>query len=432
MEGFQWEHRWLLSSSSSGTRAYPVVPVTPFPRPQRNLENTSVEVAWKFHSKTSMSKVLVANSNLTNCNHYDITGFVYVTTKNGFVFALNRNTGKVIWQQEVLRKEDDDTASGLEIVYFDNPITISPAVNAEENAGIVETKRKILIRNEKIRQKLLSLTQSSFAIIYGGIYVFDGLSGAILWKKSIDSSVTIVPKVSRINDTLSVLMGSRRSANITCLEATSGTIQWSVQLDGGTTSDLVVYSDSQKDVNINKGVKYPKTSVIYVGTSTAPHRSRTKEPQQRGCIYAIDARNGKVLWRFSPSIFASFLAEPSLYFKDGILSTIIAATSGDQPNHVFAIHYDTGLPKWRFTLEHTVTNVIAKPIVSSLHDMILVCGNDGAVIALDANNGALRWVRIANMAIVGTPSLVQYEAQSTGKKHQIYELWESPGLLANP
>ena len=260
----------------------------------------------------SLSRVLVANSNFTNSKQYGIGGFIYATSKNGFVFALNRDTGKVIWQQEVLRKGEDDIASGLEIVYFDDPITISTVVNAEENFSIMETKRKIVVHNEKIRQNLHSLTHSSFALIYGGIYAFDGLSGALLWKKSMDSSITKVPKVSRVNDNLSVLIGSRRSANVTCLEAVSGRMQWSVQLDGGTTSDFVVHSNSSKDTNentnMNARMHYPEISVIYVGTSTAPHRSKAKDSLYRGCVYAIDAKYGKVLWRFNPSIFASFLA----------------------------------------------------------------------------------------------------------------------------
>ena len=422
MTSWEQDNRLLLTSHSMGSRAYPVVPVAPFPHPERNPENDSVKALWKFHSKMSMSRILVANSNFTNCRDYGISGYVYATTKNGFVFALNRDTGKVIWQQEVLRKEEDDTASGVDIVYFDAPVAISELVNSEENAAVVETRRKIPIRNEKIRQRLITLTHSSFAVVYGGMYVFDGLNGALLWKNSLESSVSKLPKVGRINDSLSVLIGSRRNANITCLEATSGEMKWSVQLDGGSTSDFAVHSSSNQDADVNTGRRHVDMSVIYVGTSTAPNRAKAKDSLSRGCIYAIDATDGKIVWRFNPSIFASFLAEPSLHFKSGVLDTIIAATSGDQPNHVFAVHHDTGLPKWRFTLEHTVTNVIAKPIISGLHDLVLICGNDGSVVALDANSGVLKWVRIAAKAIIGTPSLVQYKDKLRGKKHKTYEL----------
>ena len=50
------------------------------------------------------------------------------------------------------------------------------------------------------------------------------------------------------------------------------------------------------------------------GTAMSPTRA-SNLPQHLGCIYAINASSGNTLWHFNPNPQASFLAEPTIFFR---------------------------------------------------------------------------------------------------------------------
>ena len=67
--------------------------------------------------------------------------------------------------------------------------------------------------------------------------------------------------------------------------------------------------------------------------------------------------------------------------------SVIIATSGLQQNIVVALDPKGGKVLWRFRLQSTVSNVVAKILVSKVFQLTFICGNDGSVLALNANNG---------------------------------------------
>jgi hypothetical protein len=114
-----------------------------------------------------------------------------------------------------------------------------------------------------------------------------------------------------------------------------------------------------------------------------------------GGLYAIDARSGERLWRFSHR-GSWVVGSPAV--QDGVV--YVGSSDG---HFVQAVDATTGTERWRFATEE---NVNSSPIL--VRDLVLIGTQDddspiGDLLALDAGTGKLRWKLRCEEAIFSSP-----------------------------
>lgn len=106
-----------------------------------------------------------------------------------------------------------------------------------------------------------------------------------------------------------------------------------------------------------------------------------------GQFYSIDADNGKVLWTFPTRI--ETLSEPLLH--DGVLYVL----TGN--NSLYALDAGTGRQLWLYTRQDTSTLSIRGGSKPTIRNGTLYVGfSDGAIVALLAQNGGVKWEKQLN------------------------------------
>lgn len=119
-------------------------------------------------------------------------------------------------------------------------------------------------------------------------------------------------------------------------------------------------------------------------------------------LYAVDANNGKLRWKFNTIGHASdissapVIAEGVVFFGTGYYSDI---DSGYNPKgYFYALDAATGKLKWDYPTEHSADS---SPVVDN---GIVYFGSDG-IYALDTQNGKLKW-KYNTSRIIGSPLLI--------------------------
>ena len=361
---------------------------------------------WTFKSPGGLSSPAVTIDDKTKTRGKGAArGYLLVTTKSGFIFALDKSTGRIQWQEEtkIANEQLLDKAPDIAIVYFDDPIPINNTVDnvGRDTSGLVWNKLKTF--NTETKNHIGTYQESKWGVIVGGSYAFDGHSGLLLWFQDMKECISRRPTVARIDGSLSVVIGTKKVASVYAVDASTGFRKWMVRLDGGSVTPIA--ADFSHDRTV-----HPEANVFFLGTTTSPRRSSIQQPQARGCVYALRANSGEILWRYNPSPFASFLAEPSLHYSlNGSLNSVIVVSSGDKINSVASLHPLTGAEIWVLKLSYRIRNVVSKPLISTLYGVVVICGNEGSIIGVNAHNGMELWMRYVTKGIVGDPVIVKYD-----------------------
>lgn len=159
---------------------------------------------------------------------------------------------------------------------------------------------------------------------------------------------------------------------VLAVEAASGRVTWHRQFGGCIAASPA----------IGKGI-------VYIGFMNPPP-CRGSAPS---FLAALDARNGRTLWRFRAGVIESspLLAGGRLYF-------------GSWDHRVYALDGHTGRLEWSFSTGDRV-----KAGVALAGRTVYVGSYDGYLYALDARNGRLRWRAGGGRlgALYATPSVAR-------------------------
>lgn len=123
-----------------------------------------------------------------------------------------------------------------------------------------------------------------------------------------------------------------------------------------------------------------------------------------GCVYKVNARNGKVVWKYR----AEGLVRSTPAVSDGIVYF------GDTEGSVYAVALNDAKEVWKFATEgHGLRNedfgfdrraVISSPVVAN--DKVIVGGRDGFLYAIDKSSGKERWRVNHNVSwVISTPAV---------------------------
>ena len=198
-----------------------------------------------------------------------------------------------------------------------------------------------------------SPTVSNGVVYFGSmdhhIHAVDAITGVSKWKTldtfyyagghEIQSSPSVVNGVLYIGEMTSDLIA---------INTSDGSIKWRFFIGSVIFSSPTVVD-----------------GVVYVGASDAR-------------LYAIDAASGTIKWAFQSA--------KQIYTSPAISNGVVYFGGwGSNSNGFYAVNAATGTLKWVISYG---TGFISSPII---YEGIVIAGSDDAVLALDANTGALKW-----------------------------------------
>jgi eukaryotic-like serine/threonine-protein kinase len=162
----------------------------------------------------------------------------------------------------------------------------------------------------------------------------------------------------------------------------------------------------------------PTRGAIY--SSPAVWGNRVYTANNNGVLTALDARSGRVLWRFQSAgtdMYSSPAVADNSVFVGGGYATI------DDP-HFYAIDATTGKLRWKL---NTAGSFVASPAFSN--GVVYIADNAGYAYALRADSGRVMWRSAVGGSVSSSPALsdgILYVASDDG---QVSALHADTGLV---
>ena len=182
-------------------------------------------------------------------------------------------------------------------------------------------------------------------------------SGTVLWKVAFQGGV--INTIPTVADDL-VVIGFLNVPKIVALSVDDGKVIWSFTLDSPIASGSVAYSTN-----------------FYFGSSN-------------GVVYAV-SKDGREIWH--TRLGGSIETTPAV----ALGRVIVGASDGS----LYALNASNGKLLWKYT---TGGPIVASPVVS-LNGLVYVGSTDGRIYTLDAKNGELVWSDNTGASIEVTPVL---------------------------
>ena len=204
----------------------------------------------------------------------------------------------------------------------------------------------------------------------GGVYLpaLDGTLTAFiapdktLWARDLGGALATTPALWRSKNATILGVGDSEG-NVTALNASNGKTLWTENLGGPIGNALVATRDGFLAPTLASGV-------------------------WRGGLVCLDARSGRVKWRFSNDSNAAGVAAP---LWDKITERVYW---NNDEGEIACLDAASGRVWWRQQIAPAAPLTVmlrATPLVRG--ENLIVGGNDGVLRALDARDGKARWTR---------------------------------------
>ncbi|MFC1586792.1 PQQ-binding-like beta-propeller repeat protein [Planctomycetota bacterium] len=297
------------------------------------LDAIDGEEIWKSKPDGGVSShMLIRNGNL------------YVGSRNGSLYALDAKYGNELRRYQV---GSDTSLSRIctPPVFYDSKIYV---INYDGLLQAFDERfRSIYWTYKTDWQKqggdsIVSVDNYIIGTDYNYLYSLDGKTGQKCWRNSFPGPIKGITAIDGIIFLYSV-------GDYYCVDARTGKINW-------ITKDKISFKCSPAIAN---GMAYISTRL--------PGK----------CLYAIDIRNGKVLWS-------------SLKIKNGINATRPTVTDKivyfSSLGIIYALNAKTGELIWEIEMKDIVTGTAA-----AAKGKLYVCTRERCLYALDAGNGKELW-----------------------------------------
>jgi outer membrane protein assembly factor BamB/tRNA A-37 threonylcarbamoyl transferase component Bud32 len=321
----------VLGRSESRQLAPQYDPVAPMP------ENT-VQPVWTFESADDIRGTALYNR-----------GIVYFGSYDHYLYAVNAETGGLIWKYQT-----------------DGGIVSRPAI-AEDS---------VFIGSEDNRLHVLSTR-----------------SGSLLWTYYTKGPIRSSPYVAHGH----VFIGSD-DMSLHAININSGRGIWQIDTIGEIRSTPFVtqeeiYAGNESGefycMDFRGGIKWRYRAKRAITSSATVANGMVFFCSLDSYIYSLDAKSGYFIWRFKMdkgSISSPCVAESLLY-------------TGAIDGNIYCVNIDNAKEVWRFETENQVTG---SPIIQ---DDKLFCGSvDGYLYCLDRQTGQLHWKFNTQKPITSTPA----------------------------
>ena len=302
------------------------------------LPDNTIQPIWTFTS----------NDDIRGTALYD-RGMVYFGSYDHHLYALNAETGNIIWKYQT-----------------DGGIVSRPAI-ADDS---------IFIGSEDHR-----------------LHVVSGRSGSLLWTYYTNGPIRSSPFVAHGH----VFIGSD-DMSVHAVNINGGRGIWQVDTIGEIRATPFVtqeeiYAGNEAGefycMDFRGGIKWRFKAKRAITSSAVVADGLVFFCSLDKYIYALDAKSGYLIWRFKMgqgSISSPCIAENLLY-------------TGSIDGNIYCVNTNNAKEVWSYQTENQVTG---SPIV---FEDELYCGSvDGNLYCLDRQNGQLRWKFNTNQPITATPA----------------------------
>jgi outer membrane protein assembly factor BamB len=291
-------------------------------------------------------------------------GVVYFDTANylqdnqNTVYALDANTGSLIWSYGGLEPMYGSPAVANGMVYVATTNNTVYALNAATG---------MLAWTSGTGDTIAFSPTVANGLVYVGsrdryVYAFDGITGNQVWQYETAGAIRTAPAVAN-----GILYVSSGPSIVYALNASNGALIWKDQFSLiANTSTLAGTLGAQSVAN----------SVVYVGVLRSG---------QSYDLYALNASTGAVIWRSSNLGFIP-LSTPAV--ANGMVYLVAGGT-------VYALNATTGMPVWQSVIHGSGYSIVAaNGVVYAGSWYVRGAGTgDGTITAMDASNGNVLWTQ---------------------------------------
>jgi eukaryotic-like serine/threonine-protein kinase len=223
------------------------------------------------------------------------------------------------------------------------------------------------------------------------LYALDATSGKLLWYFTTGGAVHSTPAISR-----SRVIFTSEDGTLYAIDALNGKLIWKFYTYGENKAGAKglwkmkpekLYMEDPFDFYLSSPVVSEQEQTVYFGSGD-------------GYIYAVNASDGKLVWRFR----TMGIVHTSAALFDGTVYI------GSWDGNFYALNANDGKLLWKFKTGEDSVQHLLEGIQSSatVHEGLVYFGaRDGYYYALDARSGELKWKYSANNSWVLTTGAVK-------------------------
>lgn len=309
------------------------------------LDAASGCAAWKFDAEGDLKATLTASD-----------GYVYVGTTENDLYAIALADGSEAWAEELNGKVFGSVAVDSNYVYTADNTGVLGAYDRSSGTQ-VWTYKKNNMKSDVILKESIAYVVNEYLKV-GSLIAFDTTTQKLKWAFSAKSQILGNPLVT--DDAVYV---PTTENTLYKLNKEYGVAVWTFKTEKSIRTTPVIDTDG----------------ILYFGSND-------------GNFYAVDSKNGKLVWKYSVNAEMSGAAavdESIVYF-------------GAQNNNVYALDKKTGTLVWQFKTGGKVHGS-----VELYKDMLYVTSADFTLYALNSANGAQIWSYKTKGALYGGALVVE-------------------------
>jgi len=309
-------------------------------------------------------------------------GVVYEGSNDGKLYALNAQSGGVLWSASIVTFSCPAVAGGAVYVgSFDDHVY---ALDASTGGLLWSLPTGFGIESSPA-VSTVSLRSGSTTVVFvssgdGKVYAVNSITGSAVWTAAINVGSFSSPAVANH----AVYVGSN-GGKLFALRDSTGSVLWSTSIGPWVSSSPAVAG-----------------GVVYVGSGD-------------GKIYALNATSGANLW--STNINGPVNASPAV--AGGVVY------SGSNDGKLYALNASTGAILWSLpgTFWDAVPAVAGGVLYADSTD-------EGKLYALNAATGSVLWTYLAGDRILGHPVVTDGRLYFGSDDHRIYAFDLASGQAA--
>jgi len=273
-----------------------------------------------------------------------VRGIVYVGSDNGYTYALNALTGRLIWAHYGwnMTMSNPLVVDGRVFVTTGNPF-----FNYEQTMNYV--RGKPAIRGPGLNT----------------VFALDALTGQELWRYHTPGE--IMPTAAYHDGALFVGTGD---GHIYAVEAATGKLRWKTFLESFVSMSSTLAAEG----------------LLFVG-GTRPH-----------FLYALDAATGRIVWKQTiPKVVATGIGDGTPSYAEGLVFQMFTVETGQSEapleNVLVALEAKTGAIRWQEQLGPGGSFPGMKVAVATVVGDTIYAASPVSqrYVAVDLRSGQLRW-----------------------------------------
>ncbi len=311
-------------------------------------------------------------------------GMLFEASAEGYVFALDQNTGEVRWKTDFV-PESQYGGNLTRIVYYDGLLYVGGSSVEEPIDGMMKQMGKPF--TPSFQGKVTAINAKTGKVVWEQKLVQAPQNGVPVW-----SGFAVDPEMNALFTTTGNNYTGEATANsdaVMALDLKTGAIKWSTQL---TPNDVWT-----KGRPIGPDFDFGAAPQLFEANVNGQMRQLVGAGQKSGYFHALDRQTGERVW----SNFVGYGAAGGGIHADAAIanSTVYAWSNNNytyaappekHPITVMALDAATGQPRWRVEGDKSQpANVPASGVLAN--DAYFVGSLDGRFRAYRASDGKKVW-----------------------------------------